>query len=49
MIARDLSKERKYVRSVTLNGEPLKGFKLTHDQIRSGGTLVFEMVDKPER
>ena len=49
VIARDLSKERKYVKSVTLNGKPLNGFKLTHDQVRDGGTLVFEMVDTPVR
>ena len=48
VIARNLSKERKYVQSVTLNGKPLQGFKLTHDQIRNGGTLIFEMVAKDE-
>ena len=43
VVARNLSRENKYVKSVTLNGAPLKGFKLTHDQVVAGGELVFEM------
>ncbi|MBR2941144.1 MAG: glycoside hydrolase family 92 protein, partial [Kiritimatiellae bacterium] len=41
--ARNLSKENKYVKSVTLNGKPLAGFILKHADILAGGTLVFEM------
>lgn len=41
--AKNLSKENKYVRGITLNGVPLKGIGLTHDQVLHGGDLVFEM------
>ena len=41
--AKNLSRERKYVRSVTLNGRPVEGFRLSHEQVLSGGELVFEM------
>ena len=43
VIARNLSKENKYVKSVTLNGVPLKGFTIRHEDILNGGELVFEM------
>jgi len=45
VIARNLSKENKYVKSVTLNGKPLDGFILKHADIMRGGELVFEMTD----
>ena len=32
-----------YVRSIQLNGQPLKGFILTHKDIVKGGTMVFKM------
>jgi len=41
--AKNLSKENKYVKAVTLNGKPLKGFILRHADIMAGGELVFEM------
>ena len=44
IVAKNLSKENKYVKSVTLNGKPLKGFILKHADIMAGGTLVFEMA-----
>ena len=43
IIARDLSKENKYVKSVTLNGKPVTDWKIRHADIMSGGELVFEM------
>ena len=46
IIAKGLSKENKYVKSVTLNGKPLKGFILKHTDILKGGELVFEMCDR---
>ena len=46
IIARGLSKENKYVKSVTLNGKPMKGFILRHADILAGGTLEFEMSAK---
>lgn len=44
--AEGISQKSKYVRSVTLNGKAVEGFKLTHDQIAAGGELVFEMTDR---
>ena len=44
--AEGISQKAKYVRSVTLNGKAVEGFKLTHDQIAAGGELVFEMTDR---
>ncbi|MBQ3289374.1 MAG: GH92 family glycosyl hydrolase [Kiritimatiellae bacterium] len=43
IIARNLSKENKYVKSVTLNGKPITDWKIRHADIMSGGELVFEM------
>ena len=43
VVANGLSKKNKYVKSVKLNGKPLEGFKITHDQVMAGGELVFEM------
>ena len=44
VVAHNLSKENKYVKSVTLNGKPLKGFILKHADVMAGGKLVFEMA-----
>ena len=35
--------ERIHVKSVLLNGQPLDGFTITHQQLMAGGTLEFEM------
>ena len=45
IIAKNLSRENKYVKSVTLNGRPLDGFVIRHSDIMAGGELVFEMTD----
>ena len=45
--AKGLSEANKYVKSVTLNGTPVKGFKLAHRDIMAGGSLVFEMSPTP--
>ena len=47
MVARNLSRENKYMKSVTLNGRPLYGFTIRHADIMRGGELVFEMTNKP--
>ena len=47
IIAKNLSKENKYVRSVTLNGKMLDGFTIRHSDILRGGELVFEMTSCP--
>ena len=44
IVAKGLSKENRYVKSVALNGKPLTGFILKHSDIVSGGELVFEMT-----
>jgi predicted alpha-1,2-mannosidase len=43
VIARNLSRENKYVKSVTLNGKPVTDWKIRHADIMRGGELVFEM------
>ena len=47
VVAKNLSRENKYVKSVTFNGKPLAGFILRHADIMRGGELVFEMSAKP--
>ncbi len=44
VVARNLSRENKYVKSVTLNGKPITDWKLRHSDIMRGGELVFEMT-----
>ncbi len=46
VLARNLSRENKYVRSVMLNGKPLAGFLLKYADIMAGGELVFEMTSR---
>ena len=45
--AKNLSKENKYVHTVTLNGKVLQGFKISHEDIMDGGKLVFRMGPEP--
>ena len=45
VIANNLSKENKYVKSVTLYGTPLDSFILKHEDIVQGGTRTFEMTN----
>lgn len=40
------SPQNKYVESVTLNGKTLNSLFFTHDQIATGGELVFKMTNK---
>ena len=46
IIAKNLSKENLYVKSIRLNGKKIRGIKITHEQIVAGGELVYEMTDK---
>jgi len=48
MKANGLGEENKYVESVLLNGKPVEGFTITHSAITAGGTLEFNMTDKPK-
>ena len=45
MEALGLSKENKYVKSVTLNGNIIDNYTIHHKDIMNGGHLVFEMTD----
>ena len=46
IIARNLSRENKYVKSVSLNGKPVTDWKIRHPDIMAGGELVFEMESR---
>lgn len=43
VIARNFSRENKYVKSVKLNGRPITDWKIRHADIMRGGELIFEM------
>ncbi len=45
--AQDISEVNKYIKSVTLNGEPLNKTYINHSAIANGGALHFEMTDIP--
>jgi len=47
VIANNLSEENKYVSSVKLNGQQIKSAQINHKDLMQGGTLEFEMTDKP--
>lgn len=49
MIARNLSKDNKYIQSATLNGRSYDRLRIAHKTIMKGGTLVFEMGDQPNK
>ena len=46
VVAKNLSRANKYVKSVTLNGRPLTDWKLRHADILKGGELEFEMTSE---
>ena len=46
VVAKGLSKDNRYVKSVTLDGKPVTGWKIRHADIMNGGELVFEMTAK---
>lgn len=47
--AHNASRENIYIKSVSLNGRPLKTSFITHEQILSGATLDLEMSPLPQR
>jgi predicted alpha-1,2-mannosidase len=49
VIANNVSKENKYIQSAELNGKPLDLTYITQKEIMNGGTLVFDMGDKPNK
>ncbi len=46
VLAKGLSKENKYVKSIKLNGKTLNGISIKHSDIMAGGILEFEMTSK---
>jgi putative alpha-1,2-mannosidase len=49
VVANDLSNKNRFIDSVTLNGKPLERSFITHNEIISGGELIFELSDKPNK
>jgi putative alpha-1,2-mannosidase len=47
IVVRRNASQSPYIQSATLNGKPLERFWLTHQEIVSGGTLVFQMSSTP--
>lgn len=47
VLAKGLSEENKFVKSVALNGKPIWDWKIHHADIMKGGELVFEMSAEP--
>ena len=45
VLAKGVSREKCYVKSVKLNGQPLQKSFITHEEIMKGGVLEFEMTD----
>lgn len=45
----NVSDKNIYIQSATLNGQPYDKSYITHDDILSGATLVFEMGDSPNK
>ena len=46
IMARGLSRERRYIESMTLNGKPYDKWFISHKDILEGGTLVMKMSAK---
>ncbi len=47
VIAKNLSDQNCYVKSVKLNGKPLEDSFITFEDVYNGGTLEFTMTDQP--
>ena len=46
IIANNQSKKNVYVKSVSVNGTKLDGTQLSHQDIKNGGEIIFEMSDQ---
>lgn len=47
--AKNQSEKNSYVKAVYLNGVKMKDFKLSFQNLKNGGKLVFEMTGKPAK
>jgi predicted alpha-1,2-mannosidase len=47
IVANHVSAQNKYIQSAQLNGKPLSRPWFSHSDIASGGTLILEMVNRP--
>ena len=49
ILAKNNSRENKYVKSLKLNGEEVLGSQIRHDQIKDGAVLEFVMSPRPNK
>ena len=49
IVAKNNSKQNKYIKSITLNGKPYHKSYITHADMLKGGTLEFLMSDIPNK
>ena len=49
LVAKNNSKDNKYIQSVKLNGQPLNRLWLRHTEIANGGKLELQMGNTPNR
>jgi len=42
------SKENVYVKSISINGKPIEGTSISHQDIMNGGKIIFEMSNQPK-
>ena len=49
IVARNLSAQNRYVKSVTFNGVPVNGVTIRHEDLVRGGELIFEMCAEPPK
>lgn len=47
--SKNQSKDHKYVQSLSFNGQPLENCWILREELMKGGTLHFEMGDKPNK
>ena len=49
IVAKNVSDDNKYIQSATLNGKPLNGPWISHEDVMAGGNLVLEMGPLPDK
>ncbi|MDG4714939.1 GH92 family glycosyl hydrolase [Winogradskyella marincola] len=46
--ANNQSKDNVYVKSISINGKPIEGTSISHQDIMNGGKIIFEMSNQPK-